>query len=127
VKTSNSLLAIEQKIKASDKADASIFWDVNEVFYSLRDAHVAALQGNLGGLSSDFFSGRYTLEILPEKWLLGEIKQRLRVTFSIRNNAELKLVIEWLQQRNKVIRTRTVSKLMASLHWPFCYVLRSHI
>jgi hypothetical protein len=107
----NSLQAIERKIKASNKADASIFWDVNEVFRSLRDAHVAALQGNLGGLSSDFFSGRYTLEILPEKWLLGEKEGRLRVGFLYQNNAELKLVIEWLESNNTDIRTRTVSRI----------------
>lgn len=55
------LKQIQSHIQSTRSASISTFFQVTAAFNLLRDAHVHAIQGNIGNLSLDFFSGRYSL------------------------------------------------------------------
>lgn len=57
------LQQIQSRIQANGASSITDFWNVTAVFNVLRDAHVNALQGNLGSLRSSFISGRYELVV----------------------------------------------------------------
>ena len=53
-------------VRAYGASVASV-WDVSEVFNWLRDAHLNAIKGAIGNLTSDFWSGWFHLDVFPEE------------------------------------------------------------
>jgi len=59
------LQSLQADVLAKDEASIATFWNVTATFNLLRDAHVSAVKGTIGQLTSDFWSGRYEMIVLP--------------------------------------------------------------
>ena len=65
------LQRLRQSVAEQGTSSVAIFWNVTASFNLLRDAHVRAVQGRIGQLASEFWSGRYALVVLPSSTLLS--------------------------------------------------------
>ena len=90
-----SLTSIQKHITKQQRASMATFWDMNQVFGTLRDAHVRALQGNIGNLSSTFWSGQYKFAVTSqENWRMVKDALFYKTRFYFDSNDTIQLDLE---------------------------------